>query len=82
MITGVYIVMMIGIIMIRKNNIYVYKYFCDIEMKDIQVLALSLEDESKISYNNYSFDSFFYDMIDVLIGKVIKGVMIDDLYDV
>ena len=73
--------MMIGIIMIRKNNIYVYKYFCDIEMKDIQVLALSLEDESKISYNNYPFDSFFYDMIDVLIGKVIKGVMIEDLYD-
>jgi hypothetical protein len=80
--TGVYIVNQVGMIMIRKNRLYIYKYFCEEKMKYLDVIVLSLEDEVRLDYNSYSIDGFLYDVIDVLKDKNIIGIMADDLHEI
>ena len=80
--TGVYIATQNGMIMIQKNRLYIYEYFCEEEMKYLNVIVLALEDEARPDYNSYSIDGFLYDVIDVLKDKNIIGVMADDLHEI
>jgi hypothetical protein len=80
--TGAYIVTQSGMIMIRKNRLYIYEYFCEEKMKYLNVIVLALEDEARPDYNSYSIDGFLYDVIDVLKDKNIIGIMADDLHEI
>jgi hypothetical protein len=80
--TGVYTAIQSGMIMIRKNRLYIYEYFCEEKMKYLDVIVLALEDEARPDYNSYSIDGFLYDVIDVLKDKSIIGIMADDLHEI
>jgi hypothetical protein len=67
---------------VKRNKLYIYEFFCEKEMKDVNEIVLSLEDETKPDFLYDSVNSFLYDVIDVLKDKKIIGVMVDDLYEI
>ena len=85
MITGVQVVSLTGITMIKKNKLY----YCDVYCEDSDVyyvkIVLSLHDEEEIDYNtfgDYTFDGSLYDVVDVLANNEIKTVLTTELVEI
>jgi hypothetical protein len=82
----VYIAKIIGIIMIKKNNLYYYEYYSLEKNKQTTSIVLSLQDEHELEgYNDfaeYTIDGTLYDVIDVIFEKSIKTVLTTELYEV
>ena len=71
--------------MIKKNKLYYCGIYCDDEDVYYTHIALSLQDEDEIDYNNfsdYTFDGSLYDVVDVLVKNEIKTVLTTELVEI
>lgn len=83
--TGVQSVILTGTIMIVKNRLYYCEYFCDNTFKHVTKIALSLQDEYSLDYDDYNYftlDGSLYDTIDVLVEGIIKTVLTTELTEI
>ena len=82
---GVLVVKVIGKLMIKKNKIYYYKYYCLIENKNKKQVVLSLQDEEEWGYDDavyYNLTPVIYDIIDILFEETVKPVLTTELYEI
>lgn len=82
---GVLIVVILGLIMIKKNRLYYCDTYCEDNNVYIITIVLSLHDEEEIDYSNfsdYTFDGSLYDVVDVLDQNKIRTVLTTELVEI
>ena len=82
---GVLAVKLSGQIMIKKNEIYFYEFFCLDDNKYMTEVVIALENECPITdeyLSRYNVDGVLQDLVDVLFRNKVKTVLITELYEI
>ena len=83
--TGALAAKLNGRIMIKKNEIYFYEFFCLDHNKYLTEVVIALENECPISdeyLSSYNVDGILQDLVDVLFRNKVKSVLITELYEI